>query len=368
MAMDMDTIIFFPRNISSVSGRNKIAAFDLDFTLIHPKSNKKFPLDQNDWTWHFECVPRKLKELYNNGYEIIIFSNQNGIESGKQNKEDLLDKIKDMSTILQIPLKAYLSTSKNHFRKPSPKMWQLHIRNREIDYKNSFYVGDAAGRIKAWDGNKKTKKDFSCSDRKFAENCGLKFYTEREFFLEEKETDNWDWNSFDPSTYFYKKVKTIHVEGDVIIMVGCPASGKSSFAKTLSTSQNYKIINRDTLKTMKKCEKEMIKALQNNHKVIIDNTNPNKESRQLWINIAKKYNKIVNCCVMNVDKDLSKHLNIYREKQSNGKIKRIPDIVYNIFFKKYEEPTDEEFNKIYKIDFMPKFNTKEDQLLFEEFT
>jgi hypothetical protein len=30
---------------------------------------------------------------------------------------------------------------------------------------SSFLVGDAGGRLAAWDGSKKTKKDFSCSDR-----------------------------------------------------------------------------------------------------------------------------------------------------------------------------------------------------------
>ena len=35
----------------------------------------------------------------------------------------------------------------------------------------SFYVGDAAGRIKNWDAGK--PKDFSCTDRMFAHNCGL---------------------------------------------------------------------------------------------------------------------------------------------------------------------------------------------------
>lgn len=46
----------------------------------------------------------------------------------------------------------------------------------------SFYCGDAAGRPANCEPNKK-KKDFSCSDRLFAMNLNLKFYTPEEYFL-----------------------------------------------------------------------------------------------------------------------------------------------------------------------------------------
>ena len=52
-----------------------------------------------------------------------------------------------------------------------------------MDLSQSWYVGDAAGRAKAWDGNAKTKKDFSCGDRKFAHNIGLKFGTDMSYYV-----------------------------------------------------------------------------------------------------------------------------------------------------------------------------------------
>lgn len=66
--------------------------------------------------------------------------------------------------------------------------------NCPIDFENSVYVGDAAGRDKGW--KKKAKRDFGCSgnffrilkilnfslDRKFAQNVGLKFHTPDHFF------------------------------------------------------------------------------------------------------------------------------------------------------------------------------------------
>lgn len=48
----------------------------------------------------------------------------------------------------------------------------------------SFYVGDAAGRTMNWAPKK--KKDFSSSDRLFAMNLKLNFYTPEEHFLKQR--------------------------------------------------------------------------------------------------------------------------------------------------------------------------------------
>ena len=57
-------------------------------------------------------------------------------------------------------------------------MWNFfeNYRKTNINKKQSFYVGDAAGRIY------KNKKDHSSDDRNFAHNIGIKFYTPEDFF------------------------------------------------------------------------------------------------------------------------------------------------------------------------------------------
>lgn len=52
----------------------------------------------------------------------------------------------------------------------------------DINYKESFFCGDAAGRPANCEPNKK-KKDFSSADRLFALNVKLKFFTPEEYFL-----------------------------------------------------------------------------------------------------------------------------------------------------------------------------------------
>ena len=73
-----------------------------------------------------------------------------------------------------------VSTAYDSFRKPNTGMWDFVCKSCngevKVDKSSSFFVGDAAGRV----------KDHSSSDKEFAENCGVKFYTEDEFFLKDE--------------------------------------------------------------------------------------------------------------------------------------------------------------------------------------
>lgn len=73
--------------------------------------------------------------------------------------------------------------------------------------KESFYCGDAAGRPADWQAG--AKKDFSVTDRKFAVNCGLKFLTPEELFLEQKSVE-FDWRSVNPNTLIAEAAGIFH--------------------------------------------------------------------------------------------------------------------------------------------------------------
>lgn len=54
--------------VQNLSEKNrKIAAFDLDSTLIKTKSGNTFPRSATDWQWWNTVVPGKLRELNSNG-------------------------------------------------------------------------------------------------------------------------------------------------------------------------------------------------------------------------------------------------------------------------------------------------------------
>ena len=53
----------------------KIALFDLDSTLVIPKSGKKFPENENDWKWCFKNVKEKINANFNRILLILFILN-----------------------------------------------------------------------------------------------------------------------------------------------------------------------------------------------------------------------------------------------------------------------------------------------------
>uniref|UniRef100_A0A6B2L628 PNK FHA domain-containing protein n=1 Tax=Arcella intermedia TaxID=1963864 RepID=A0A6B2L628_9EUKA len=337
-----------------------IAAFDMDGTIIVPRSGKKFPTGRSDWKWWNEKVPGKLKELHAGGFSIVIITNQAGIEKKKVDKADIQDKICDISEKLGIPVHALISGSEGYYHKPHPSMWTHfleHINGGIAPNEESFFCGDAAGRAKDW--KKGAKKDFSCSDRKFAANIGLKFYTPEELFLEEDPVD-FDWCGVDPKSLLKNVTplqESYHEEKqEMILMVGPPASGKSTFVEKYLVPHGYSRVNRDTLKTVAKCKSVAREAIEEEKSVVIDNTNPSKTARKEFIQLAKEMNIPVRCFYMNTPRKVAEHMNFVRVRETLGETRRIPAVGYNTFFKNFEKPTTKEgFDEVVQIDFSPDF-------------
>jgi bifunctional polynucleotide phosphatase/kinase len=96
---------------------------------------------------------------------------------------------------------------------------------------------------------------------------------------------------------------------------------------------------------MNKCIKETKNTIENNMNIIIDNTNPSKQDRENFIDIARKYNYKIIVIQMMTTKEESLHNNYYRSFRCGKEF--IPEIVYNIYKSKYQEPAkDEKIDKI----------------------
>jgi len=182
-----------------------------------------------------------------------------------------------------------------------------------------------------------------------------------------------EWDSIDAAEVLkkvkapkvYKTEDLVKKEQELVIFVGCPASGKSTFAKKYFVPAGYVHVNQDTLKTKEKCAKAAREAVLSKKSVVVDNTNPGLDTRSLYTSIAEDAGIGLRCFVFLTDVELAHHLNFYREKITKGAVRRIPDVGYNMFKSKFKEPTTKEgFTEITKIEWAPDFQSEEHRKLF----
>lgn len=359
----------------TLPGCDKVAGFDIDFTVIRTASGRRFATGASDWEFWDEVVPSKLQELHHNGYRVVFFTNQAGIEKLKVKPEEFMKKTEAIIKEVGVPIYVFACTGTNHFRKPSTMMWDHFVEhcNKGIkpDMSKCLYVGDAAGRAKEWSPGK--PKDFSCSDRMFAANVGIDFHTPEEYFLKERVAP-FQWRSMDPNTFLSnaekpKKAQHHSNKQELVVMCGCPASGKSTFRRRYFEKHGYQVVNRDTMGTMDKCVKAAKEAVKNGKSVIADNTNPSAAARKDFIDVAKKAGIPCRCYVMKTPLELAHHLNLVRQNQTEGQVRRIPDVGFHVYRKNFEAPTKTEgFSEITEIDFIPDFDNKSDESLFRQWT
>ncbi|XP_050524930.1 uncharacterized protein F21D5.5 isoform X2 [Daktulosphaira vitifoliae] len=321
--------------------KSKIAAFDMDGTIIATQSGKVYPVDFKDWKINFPEVTKTIRKLAEDGFKIVIFTNQGGIGKLKVDEKTFKTKIENITNVLKTPVQVFVSTHSDIYRKPAPGMWNIFVSefngDISIDMVNSFYCGDAAGRPNRIINKKNIKKDHSCCDRLFAMNIGLKFYTPEEYFWK-KPTEDFNMPIFNPTSimasvkYDDNQYNMSSNSKEIILMVGCPGSGKSYFVSNiLATHESIKVINRDTLGSWQKCVLEAKQILEcKNKSVVIDNTNPDKETRKRFIDIANNLNIPCRVFEMSTTKEHAKHNNKFREL-TDEKHQKISDVIINMY-------------------------------------
>lgn len=329
----------------------KLACFDLDGTLIKTKSNKKFAVDENDWEFLSINVLNKLNQLHNNGFCIIIITNQAGL-TNKDKINIWKNKLGNIISKICLPIQLFASISYGIYRKPLPTFMMgvyQKLKNMKLELSTqSFYCGDACGR----------PSDHSDCDLKFALNTGLMFITPNEFFNEETvPIPKIVYPAFDEIIKLSKSNIVFQPQNnEIILMVGFPGSGKSTFVNDVLLPLDYVRINRDTLKTMTRCLNEVKKNLIDQKCVVIDNINHDVKAREKYIKLAQEYGYDIRCIIIDVSLDLAMHNSMYRLLKNEAQY--IPGIVYRMYTKKYVHPsTTEGIKEVIKIK--PKLNIKD---------
>ncbi|KAL1892651.1 DNA kinase/phosphatase Pnk1 [Sporothrix stenoceras] len=359
----------------------KVAAFDLDSTLITTASGKKHADGAGDWTWWNPKVPKKLRQLHEEeGCQVIIFSNQGGLllhpdpkkkAPAKGNTKDRVTDYKQKCTAiladLDLPVTLYAATGKDRFRKPRPGMWEemtkdlaKHVgcasgnedKNKIVDLSSSFFIGDAAGRPATVVNGKNVAKDFSCSDRNLAANVGVRFETPEEYFLGESPREfargfNLEDHPFitTPETATTTPPFTKGDGQELVVFCGPPGAGKSTFFRTHLEPLGFERVNQDTLKSKDKCLKVASRHLQEGASVAVDNTNPDPATRALWVDLAKKAKVPVRCVWFTTNPAICEHNDAVRamNKALNPDNRdALPRIAFNGFYSRFREPKKEE--------------------------
>ncbi|PVU92978.1 hypothetical protein BB561_003525 [Smittium simulii] len=399
-----------------------------DGTLIRTKSKSTMPKDGNDWIFAFPKVPEKIKQLAEQEYHISILSNQKGlfIQPGQKNpkkellKTQLKHKITTLANQLGISFWFFAAKTDDIFRKPRIGMWllmALHANNSiDIDTKSSFYVGDALGRPKGW--MSAPTKDFADTDLKFALNVGIDIKVPELFFetynsappipepihCKQLVTDKNDLGSiYDGGYSDFISTITSSIEKNekfVVVMIGSPASGKSSFVLDILVNQyGLERVNQDTLVTFKKCLDLTNENLKLGKNIVIDNTNGPKQTRANYIRLSKEYKYKVYCAHKYIQDEIIAHNNNYRavsaqlksahdwikteenvqkfnQEFKNKELQYIFDvipkpgnfvsrIVYNTYKSRYEAPSKAEgFDAVFVVPFTPSFKSQQDELLW----
>jgi len=141
---------------------------------------------------------------------------------------------------------------------------------------------------------------------------------------------------------------------EMVIMVGFPASGKSTFVNKYFAPHGYHRVNRDTLGTAAKCKKAAREALTEGLSVVIDNTNGSASAREEFISIAQEFGVPVRCFYLTTSFELAEHLNYVRVRETKGAVRRIPPVAYNVYKKGFEKPSKSEgFEEVISIEFIP---------------
>ena len=353
------------------SSRIMIAGFDLDDTLVH-RNNR-----DHSWVFIDDSVMIKMRELVEEGYIVLIFSNQSGMSTNKS--FDIKTFLRTVTSILKKIFKniseyyigVYIAKQHDRYRKPNLGLWHMALddikKNSGFDSINisrkSFFCGDAGGRSVPSTLKKKIYKtsktgDFSDTDLKFASNIKIKYITPDELWLNEKKMER-QLNGISPAAYLEGDDDTDEYifnghRREMIIIVGPPGAGKTDFTNKYIIPCGYIHINNDTCRNVNKCIKITEIALEEDKSVVIDNTNVDVASRAIYVNLAKKYGyKRIRCIVIDTPLEMAKHLNNVRHLYSDGTIPKISNIAYAVYNKKYEHPTKaESFDKIETVEFL----------------
>jgi bifunctional polynucleotide phosphatase/kinase len=297
----------------TVVQKDKIAVFDVDWTIIKPLSDGTFPKSVDDWQWFRNSVPETIRMYHDQGYKIILWTNQSKVW-----KVDMIDAVIHK---LDIEIDVVICTNKDDY-KPNVDYFWCNVNTKtgsiNLDFEESFMCGDALGR----DG------DHSSCDLDGANLLNIDCYSPEDIFPE------------NPSDELILE-PTEHKE--IIIMSGYPGAGKTTLA---SGMKGYRTLSLDNIKTIPKLLKAALLQIEYSS-IIFDATNMTVAKRKVYVDFANRCHLPVRCVWINMSAQKSIDRNIIRASNAG---RRVPNVAIYKLRKTAEDPTENEGFKLIRFD------------------
>lgn len=312
--------------------RTKAAAFDVDGTLLVWRI-AGWPSQFQHYELWSTTIISKLQALHDQeGYKLVLFSNQGAIRSAHTGKKATFIKalFEWLAQTINRPVHIVLSTDKKlGYHKPNAGMWEICEKHCNsgipFEIEKSFFVGDSV----AVEGDPQ-----GGVDEQFAQNVGklkgsiLKFYPPTDYFGpsdSEKRKRQGILADYDaPPTRALEARKALlsgYLEGPILlILTGVQGSGKSTFCQqlVLGTEKDsgeseggsaWVHLSQDTINKGKPGKREMVEAktreaLLDGCSVVVDRTHLDPAQRKYFVDIAKELKVPVHVLVFQTSKDI----------------------------------------------------------------
>ena len=136
---------------------------------------------------------------------------------------------------------------------------------------------------------------------------------------------------------------------ELVVVVGGPCSGKTTFAKNAFVVNGYTHVNPERIGTRDRCLNTATTALKKGRRVVVDMMNPDVESRALFIRAAHAAGVKARCMYMDTPLSTAKQLNTART-QRDPNCKPIPQDAFTVYTAKLQPPSlAEDFTEIHAI-------------------